>query len=233
MSKCNLQAMLAARELRTLFIDMDGTLTDLAFDRVFFTETLPRELARASGATPEQAKERVFTELAAIRGTLAWYSLANLSGLFGLDLATLTAELAGAVALQPGAIRFLAKAGKRYRRVLVTNADPAVLTVKLRHTGLAAWLDGVICAHHLGAAKEEAAFYERLAALEPDCPQAAILIDDNLDALAAARRAGLAAVTIARPDRGRPARRVGGRFVVDDIAALIDWLPDRPVRERL
>lgn len=197
---------LIPRSVRTLFIDMDGTLTDLAFDYAFFHEVLPRRYAAASGVSYPEAEAFVREELAAIHGTLSWYSLPHLSRLFGLDLEALTVELSHGIALQPQALEFLERAGGRYRRVLVTNADPGVLALKLTRTGLAAWLDGVISAHHLGAAKEEAAFYERLAAIEPDCPDAGLLIDDNLRAVAAARRAGLAAVTVMRPNLSRPAR---------------------------
>ncbi len=215
---------LIANSVRTLFVDMDGTLTDLGFDRGFFSEVLPRRYAEAAKMDYADAQTHVRRELEAIHGTLAWYSLANLSRLFGLDLAALTGELAHGIVLQPGALDFLERARGRYRRVLVTNADPAVLAIKLARTGLAAWFDGVICAHHLGAAKEEAVFYERLAALEPDCPQAGLLIDDNLLVVAAARRAGLAAVAIARPDLGRPARRIEDGAAVENIAALMAHL---------
>ncbi len=211
---------------RTLFIDMDGTLTDLAFDHAFFNEVLPRRYAEATGIAPEEVEAFVQRELAAIHGTLAWYSLGHLSQLFGLDLAALTVELAHGISLQPGALEFLAAAAGRYRRVLVTNADPAVLGLKLQRTGLVAWLDGVISAHHLGAAKEDALFYERLSTIEPDCPAGGVLIDDNLRAVAAARRAGLATITITRPNLGRPAREtslVEGP-AVEGVAGLLDHL---------
>ena len=211
---------------RTLFIDMDGTLTDLAFDYAFFHDVLPRRYAEATGVEADVARRHVHTELAAISGTLSWYSLAHLSRLFGLDLAALTEELSHGIALQPGALDFLALAGRRYRRVLVTNADPGVLALKLRRTGLAAWLDGVISAHHLGAAKEEARFYERLAAIEPDCPAGGVLIDDNVAAVAAARRAGLAAIVVTRPNLSRPARvseDVEGP-AIEGVAGLLDHL---------
>ena len=210
--------------VRTLFIDMDGTLTDLAFDRVFFQHTLPRAFAEARGIGPAEAEAHVFGELAAIRGTLAWYSLPHLSRLFDLDLGALTAELAHAVDLQAGALEFLERAGTRYRRVLVTNADPGVLALKLRHLGIGAWLDAVISAHHLGAAKEEATFYERLSRLEPDCPRSGLLIDDNLHAVEAARRAGMATITITRPERDRPPHSDTQGPAVETVAELLPHL---------
>lgn len=215
---------LIAEHVRTLFIDMDGTLTDLAFDRSFFTERLPRAYAEASGLDAAAARSYVETELAAIHGTLAWYSMPHLSRLFGLDLAAMTGEFAHGVSLQEGALEFLERAGGRYRRVLVTNADPEVLAVKLRHLGIGAWLDAVISAHHLGAAKEEAVFYERLASLEPDCPRAGLLIDDNRRAVAAARRAGLATVTITRPDLSHPPHADAEGPAVETVAELLPVL---------
>ena len=215
---------LLPKDTRTLFIDMDGTLLDLAFDRSFFREILPRRYSAASGTDLGTAEARVSSALADIRGTLAWYSLPHLSRLFGLDLLALTEELAHGVAMQAGALEFLASARGRYRCVLVTNADPAVLELKLRRTGLAAWFDAIVCAHHLGAAKEEAGFYERLGALEPDCPRGGLLIDDNLSAVAAAREAGLAAVAISRPDLSRPSRPIERGPAVESIAELIEHL---------
>ena len=192
--------------VRTLFIDMDGTLTDLAFDYAFFHDVLPHRYAQATGLGVDKARRHVQEALSRISGTLNWYSLPYLSRLFGLDLAALTSELAHGIALQPKALEFLESAAGRYRRVLVTNADPGVLAVKLQRTGLVAWLDGIISSHHLGAAKEQALFYERLATIEPDCPASGVLIDDNVAAVAAARRAGLPAITITRPDLSRPPR---------------------------
>jgi 5'-nucleotidase len=219
-----LREKMIGEHVRTLFIDMDGTLTDLAFDRAFFKQTLPRAYAEAKGLEYAEAEAHVYEQLAAIHGTLPWYSLPHLSQLFGLDLAALTAEFAHGVNLREGALEFLDRAGARYRRVLVTNADPSVLAVKLRHLGIGAWLDAVISAHHLGAAKEEAVFYERLARLEPDCPAAGVLIDDNLRAVAAARRAGLATVTITRPDLGSaPHAEVEGA-AVESVADLLPHL---------
>lgn len=210
--------------VRTLFIDMDGTLTDLAFDRVFFKQTLPRAYAEAKSIEYAEAEAHVFEQLAAIHGTLSWYSLPHLSRLFGLDLAAMTAEFAHAVNLREGALEFLELAGRNYRRVLVTNADPSVLAVKLRHLGIGAWLDAVISAHHLGAAKEEAVFYERLARLEPDCPRAGVLIDDNLRAVAAARGAGLATITITRPELDKPAHANPEGPFVESVADLLPHL---------
>jgi len=212
------------RNVHTLFIDMDGTLTDLAFDRAFFQHTLPRAYAVARGIDYAEARAHVTRELAAIHGTLAWYSLSHLSRLFGLDLAALSAEFAHGANLHSGALAFLERAGERYRRVLVTNADPVVLALKLRYLGLGAWLDAVISAHHLGAAKEEAVFYERLAELEPDCPQAGVLIDDNRHALAAARRAGLETIAITRPDLGSAAYTPVDGPAVASVAELLPYL---------
>lgn len=208
-------------QARTLFIDMDGTLTDLAFDHAFFTELLPQRYAQAAGLDLEAADAYVTAELAAIRGTLAWYSLPHLSALFGLDLAALTEELGHGIRLQPGALEFLRRAEGRFNRVLVTNADPGVLALKLRRTGLAAWVDGIVSAHHLGAAKEEPVFYRRLAELEPDCPRLGVLIDDNLRAVTAARAAGLRAIAIRRPDLSRPPRADVEAPAVEGIAELI------------
>ncbi|MNC90233.1 GMP/IMP nucleotidase YrfG [compost metagenome] len=97
--------------------------------------------------------------------------------------------------------------------MLVTNAHAGVLELKMHHTDLEQHFDAVYSAHEFGVPKEGAGFWERLRAVEPFDPQAALFVDDSLPVLAAARASGIAqVVAITRPD---------ARFM----PRALDWQP--------
>ena len=62
-------------EIDTVFVDMDGTLLDLAFDNFFWLELVPARYAERHGVTAETARERLSARFDAAAGTLSWYCL--------------------------------------------------------------------------------------------------------------------------------------------------------------
>ncbi len=198
--------------IETVFLDMDGTLLDLHFDNHFWQEHLPRHYARRHGLTLDDAKALLEPRFAAAEGTLAWYCLDHWARTLDVDLVPLKEEVAHLIALHPHAAAFLRALRRSGRRaVLVTNAHPDSLALKLGHTRLARLLDRIVCAHHLGLPKETPDFWQRLQAVEPCSPAATLLVDDNPAVLRAAQAHGIAhLLAVARPDRRRPPRAVPG-----------------------
>lgn len=87
------------------------------------------------------------------------------------------------------------------RRVLVTNSHRSGLDFKLARTGLAGWLDEIICAHDLALPKEAPDFWPRLQAQQGFDPARTLLVDDNAHVLRAARDYGIGhLLAIAQPD---------------------------------
>lgn len=215
--------------VETVLLDMDGTLLDLHFDNQFWLDFLPRRYAHRLGCTEPEARQRLLARMEALRGTLDWYCLDQWSEALGLPLAELTRELTHLIRYRPGAEDFLRALGRAgLRRVLVTNAHRDVLRLKLECTGLGGNLEAVFSAHDFGRSKEDPAFWDALLAVEPYRREATLLLDDNADVLASARRAGIAQVVgVARPDTTRPARHAPGFAVVE---AFEEVMP--PVRHR-
>jgi putative hydrolase of the HAD superfamily len=206
----------------TVLLDLDGTLLDLYFDNHFFLEHLPRRLAERRGIPVQAAQAELRRRYRSVEGTLDWYCLDFWERELGLDLVALKREVGHLVDWRPHARAFLdtlAEAGKR--RVLATNAHPGSLGFKFEQLSLGGHFDARYSAHDLGAPKEDAAFWDGLAARERFDAARTLFIDDNARVLAAAREWGIGHLLgIRRPDSRRPANELSGFAAIDDFDAL-------------
>lgn len=209
--------------IRTVFLDMDGTLLDLHFDNHFWLEHLPLRYAEGHGISVTEAKGRLYPRMKAAEGTLSWYCLDHWSRELGLDIVALKHEVAHLIDVHghvPEFLDTLRRAGKRV--VLLTNAHGASVSLKLDHTGIEGHFDRVITAHALGLAKEQPGFWDRLDAVEPFDPATTLMVDDNLRVLAAARDYGLGyLLAVRRPDTKGVPKDTADYPAVEGVGAMI------------
>ena len=211
--------------IRTVCLDMDGTVLDLRFDNLFWLEALPRRWGERHGVPAEEAITQLRARFDAKRGTLEWYCVDHWSEELDFDIAALKAELHEHIRYLPGAIEFLdAVRALGKRLLLTTNAHPISLAVKDRHTGLARHFDALVSSHEFGVPKESTEFWARLAARHGVDPASTLFVDDSTAVLEAARAAGVLAVyQLLRPDSTQPLRApLPG---VAGIAGLGDLMP--------
>lgn len=189
-------------EIDTVLLDMDGTLLDLHFDNHFWLSHLPSRYAEHAGLTHEAASAALNARYAAVQGTLDWYCLDYWSATLGLDIVALKREVAHLIAVHPRVLPFLDAVRALGRRaVLVTNAHPASLELKLARTPLGGRLDAVLSSHEFGLPKEAPDFWARLREREPFDPARTLLVDDNPHVLESARVAGIRHLRgVRRPD---------------------------------
>jgi putative hydrolase of the HAD superfamily len=190
------------KEIDTVLLDLDGTLLDLHFDNHFWLEYVPVCYARRHDIPLDRAHQVLMQRYNEVRGSLDWYCVEFWTRELGLEIEQLKREVAHKIAVHPFVHDFLQSARRQGKRVvLVTNAHPASLTIKMEKTELVEYFDRIVTSHELGLAKEQDGFWEKLQDLDPYEPRTTLLIDDNHEVLECAERYGIRhLLAIHRPD---------------------------------
>jgi putative hydrolase of the HAD superfamily len=198
--------MIAWEKIDTVLLDMDGTLLDLHYDNHFWLEHVPRRYAEARGLPLDAARDELMARYKRAEGTLDWYCVDYWTRELGLDIPLLKEEVDHLIAVQPHVIEFLhAVRASRRRLVLVTNAHGKAIDLKFRRTPLGGHFDAVVCSHDLGVPKEHEGFWRKMQAVQPFVRESALLIDDSLPVLRAARAYGVSQLlAVKRPDSRGP-----------------------------
>ena len=189
-------------DVDTVLLDLDGTLLDLHFDNHFWLEYVPVCYSEKHQIPLQQSHEFLMSRYNEVRGSLDWYCIEFWTRELGLDIEQLKREVAHKIAVHPFVHDFLQSARKQGKHVvLVTNAHPASLTIKMEKTELVDYFDQIVTSHELGLAKEQDGFWEKLQSLEPYNPDRTLLIDDNHEVLECAERYGIGhLLAIHKPD---------------------------------
>ena len=186
----------------TVFLDLDGTLLDLHFDNHFWLQHVPFRYAEKHELTADEANKILMKRFKEVKGRLEWYCVDFWTRELELDIEQLKHEVSHKIAVHPQVREFLQAVrdiGKRI--ILVTNAHPASLSLKMKKTGLEIYFDRMINSHDLGLAKEHDGFWRQLHIIEPYDPTSTLLIDDNLEVLESAEHFGIAhLLAVSNPD---------------------------------
>lgn len=193
----------------TVLLDMDGTLLDLHFDNYFWMTHLPLRFAEAQGMDVAAAKEQLEAHIRAHEGTLNWYCLEFWSDALNMDIMALKAEVQEKIQIRPFVVDFLQALQARGKKlVLITNAHPLGLDLKLEVTAIDQWLDMVISSHEFQQPKEAQAFWQQLHEREHFDPKRTLFIDDTVRILDSARDFGIAHLLCIHEPDSQQSRRV-------------------------
>ncbi|MDH5472243.1 MAG: GMP/IMP nucleotidase [Gammaproteobacteria bacterium] len=188
--------------INSVFLDLDGTLLDLHFDNHFWLEHVPVCYAERHGLDHAEARSVLNDKYAAVMGSLDWYCVEYWSKELELDIPQLKKDVSHKIAVRPSVeefLEFLHMQGKRV--VLVTNAHPASVSIKMKKTSLDRYFNRIISSHELRLAKEEQGFWEKLQQTEPFDAEKTLFIDDNFGVLDAAKDYGIKnLLAIKKPD---------------------------------
>lgn len=178
--------------LKTILLDMDGTLLDLHFDDTFFREIVPQRYAQKQGVTLQEAHQTIWKAYKKVEGTLDWYDLNYWSHTLDLNMSGIKKEMANLIDLHPTTLPFLEKLKKHSKNIhLVTNAHGDSLTLKLKKTPIGSYMDSIITSHDLGYAKEDPNFWPLLHNKLHFDPIHTLLVDDSEPVLQAASTFGI------------------------------------------
>ncbi|TNE81447.1 MAG: GMP/IMP nucleotidase [Gammaproteobacteria bacterium] len=196
----------------TVLLDMDGTLLDLHFDNYFWLTHLPRRYAEHHGICPDQATRDLHKRFRDKRGTLDWYCLEFWSKELAVNIRELKEEIVHLIQERPYVQEFLTQLGNDHKqRVLITNAHPQSLELKLSLTGIGPLLDHIYSSHQFGQPKESPAFWKHLEQCQHFCPERTLFIDDSVEVLKAAADYGIGHLLgISQPDSKQQGTPVNG-----------------------
>ena len=126
-------------------------------------------------------------------------------------------------------LQALAASGKK--RILLTNAHPKSLELKLEHTELGRGLDEMLSSHETGYPKEHPEFWKQAFAKYDLDPSRCLFIDDNEDILEASKLAGVGfQLGIKNPDSKRPHKDFIDFPAIDDYQILHKELQASKIR---
>ena len=218
-------------DIDTIMFDMDGTLLDLHFDTYFWQELVPSIYSQTHGVSESAARETIVCKYAEVRGTLDWYCLDYWKRELKLDIVNLKATIKHKIKIRPNVKKILQELQLSNKRLLlITNAHPSSLQIKMEHTGIAEYFHQCISSHSLQLAKENHGFWESLQRLEPYEPTRTVLFDDSLPVLRQAQREGIRHLyAIKQPDSQQPSLAVAEFPQIDDFDHI---MPSRKPGQR-
>ncbi len=210
-------------KIDTVLLDMDGTLLDLNFDNHFWKEFVPQHYAIQNDLSITEAKIYLEPLFENMTGKLEWYCLDYWSDKLQLDIIGLKQEIAGLISVLPHVTDFLSIMQQSHRRVvLVTNAHPDGLALKMEKTCIHQFFDAIYHSHQFGHAKEDQRFWWYLKTHEPFQLDHTLFVDDSISVLNAARSFGIRyLVTIRQPDTKRSPREITEYPVINDFRELL------------
>ncbi|MEP0356131.1 GMP/IMP nucleotidase [Paraglaciecola sp.] len=215
---------LAWKEINTVLLDMDGTLLDLHFDNHFWLEYVPIKLSKKRGISIEDAKAFMVAEYEKVIGTLSWYCLDFWAEKLDLDIMEAKREINHLISMRNDSIPFIDALKASGREViLVTNAHPDSLSLKVEHTQLDEHIDQLISTHEFGVTKESQVLWQKLQSKLGFNPANTLFVDDSLGILQAAKDFGIKyLLAVSNPDSKQPKREVTNFHAVQDYRYLLE-----------
>lgn len=213
-------------EISTVLIDMDGTILDLHFDNQFWLEHLPLRYSEKMGFTINEAKDKLKEDYLAVAGTIEWYCLDYWQERTDLPIQTLKKEIQHLIQLRDDAKSFLIALKESGRDViLVTNAHPDSLSLKIERTQLDQYFDVLYSTHEFGVTKESQTLWQRLQEKQGfDCAKT-LFIDDSVNILESAQQFGIKyLLAVANPDSKKAHNVINNYPTVTDFTQLIPAL---------
>lgn len=211
------------QHIDTVLLDMDGTLLDLHFDNQFWLHLLPQKFAQKHQLNHNEAMDRLMDLYQQAKGTLNWYCLDYWQDTLDLPILELKQELVHLIQIRedvPPFLKALKQANKHL--VLLTNAHPNSLQLKLEQVPLAQYLDDMLSTHQFGYPKEAPQLWQAVGQHLGYQPERCLFIDDNEPLLAIAKQCGIGYVLgVANPDSKKPANALVDHPSITDFRTLI------------
>jgi len=213
-------------EISTVLLDMDGTILDLHFDNHFWLEHLPLRYSEKMAISIEEARAKLKADYQAVVGTIEWYCLDYWAQQTNMPIKDLKREVQHLIQLRSDAEKFLIALKASGREVImVTNAHPEALSLKIERTQLDQYFDVLYSTHEFGVSKESQLLWQRLQAKQGfDC-KTTLFIDDSIEILKSAQQFGIKhLLAVANPDSKKSANVIKEFHSITDFQQLVAQL---------
>lgn len=223
--------MLDWSKISTVLLDMDGTILDLHYDNHFWLTHLPLRYSEHHNISLSDAHYKLKTYYEEVQGTLQWYCLDYWAEQTQLPIKALKEEVQHLISLRDDAHNFLVALKQSGRRVvLVTNAHPDSLILKIEQTQLDQYFDQLYSTHEFGVSKESQKLWEQLQAKEGFKLNETLFVDDSLAILHSAQTYGIEhLLAVANPDSKKPSQEITHFPSITNYNTLIEEILAHPV----
>jgi len=215
--------MLDWSHIDTVLLDMDGTLLDLHFDNHFWLELIPAKMAQKQKISIEAAKADLVNRYQAVEGQIQWYCLDYWQKELSLPIVELKREIQHLIAIRedvPDFLKALKASGKKL--ILLTNAHPDSLSLKIERTQIDAYLDELISTHEFGVSKEHQSLWQQLEQRLKFDKSRTLFVDDSLTILKSAQTFGIKhLLAVANPDSKKPINTISQYPAITDYRDLL------------
>jgi putative hydrolase of the HAD superfamily len=215
--------MLNWSDIDTVLLDMDGTLLDLHFDNHFWLELVPSKMAQKQNITFDEAKADLVSKYQAVEGRIQWYCLDYWQKELSLPIIELKREIQHLIAIRedvPEFLNALKTSGKKL--VLLTNAHPESLSLKIERTQIDEYLDEIISTHEFGVSKEHQSLWQQLEQRLNFNKSRTLFVDDSLTILKSAQTFGIKhLLAVANPDSKKPVNTISQFSSITDYRDLL------------
>ncbi len=224
--------MLPWSQIKTVLLDMDGTLLDLHFDNHFWMQLLPEKMAKKHGISLEESKEFMHQEYQKVMGTINWYCLDYWAQKLDMDIVEAKQEINHLISMRDDTIPFLDALHESGREVvLVTNAHPDSLSLKVEHTQLDSHIDTLISTHEFGVTKESQKLWQQLQKRLDFDPKSTLFVDDSINILHAAQQFGIKhLLAVKNPDSQMESREINEFPAIEDYRVLLNDIRNQPFK---
>jgi len=206
--------------IETFFLDMDGTILDLAFDNYFWHDHIPRLYSIKNKISFNKAKIEFEEKYKKRRNTIEWYSLKFWSNELDINLDNELVKTKNRIKIFPGVYNFLNKLKKhKINVVLITNCPREMLNVKFTQAKLWGYFNIIISSEDFGCPKEEDKFWKLLESKIFFDKNKTVFIDDNVNVLECASKYGINHVFgICCPDSSEKKQIIKEYLTLDSIS---------------
>jgi putative hydrolase of the HAD superfamily len=224
--------MLNWSKISTVLLDMDGTILDLHFDNHFWLHHLPLRYSESEKISLEQAKEKLASHYEKVAGTIDWYCLDYWAEQTKLPIQALKREVQHLISLRCDAHDFMVALRESGREIiLVTNAHPDSLLLKIELTQLDKYFDVLYSTHEFGVTKESQLLWERLQEKQGFDLDNTLFVDDSIDILESAQQYGFEhLLAVENPDSQKATRTINSFPSTSDFRTLIDEIRKNPIK---